>query len=715
MPKPELTLINQPVSTNSRLFEESGADKPKDNTDSGVKDVFTKGAPEIVNVPGQIAGRVPASNGAFGLVHGIDANLGAGMRVAIFRGLKDIGLGFVETLYDNAGGDFDGPLGTAIALKYKEKNYESGSRYIREDEVRKACDDAFRREGRDVIWVESEGISEVGGGTGGTLPIGALADMNANLKLSGIIRYRRLEPYECANGTLLQGQALVNAANVPITATLARRMPPGGEFEITGEGQLSFVPEVSKPLGLKNEGASLGATARLGGKVEVKGETTISVQRLPFGDEVLVKIAHAKSSNADVGASLKAGLELNKKAYEKLPELGRGVLKFLLDRMGLPDAPAFVKNYVQSQIQIKSRYERRGSEISRFVFDLSKPEARKAYEDIFTRLSLGKTKALISANDASVRSQRAGEKAIISERGIAATIGKTKLLLLSALQAEREGNVSLDGRASVVYRDCKFEKTYVNWIFGEKKIKWEAVSVDKGQNSQKQNYFHLAYSNCDRITEESQIEKFLRFARSLGIQTTEPERVAKVLADRDDTEMRVDMYFTNNGIKRIAKASKEECQNAYLKADADLSQAQILPSSKILAKFQQIANMWFFVRIFYWGEISRLREEYTRKSKGRNIDSDAELMSEAAHFAQNVGKMAQDDEKSMQTFFMQLAKASGFEFMRKIAALTNLAQKEESILHELSIAGGGLTLGAVDEGEILHPEKAMNRMLTKIA
>lgn len=721
MTKPDLTLIKQPASTQSRLFEDPASDAEKDTPPKEL-DSFAPKTGEGVKVSGQIAGRVPASSGAFGFVNGLNANLGAGMRVAVFHALKDAGLGFVETLYDNAGGDFDGPLGTAIALKYEEKSYESGSRYIREDEIRKACDEAFRRDGCDIVWIESEGISEIGGGKGGTLPIGTVADASAALKLSGIVRYRRLEPYESASGKLLKGQALVNAANVPITATLARRMPAGGEFEIAGEGNVSFVPEIEHVVGPNTKGASLGATAKIGGQVKFKGETTVSVQRLPFGEEVLVKIAKGRSSNADLGGAITAGAQLKKETYDQMPQLGRGALKFLLDRLGLPDAPAFVKKYLQSQIQVKSRYERRGSEIARYVFDLSKPGARQAYDEIFTRFSLKKTKALIEANDPCIRAQKAGEKMSIFEKGVAARIGDTKVYLLSALSAEREGNVSIDGRASVLYRDCKFEKNYVNWIWGEQKIKWEAVSVDNTKTSP-QSYFHLAYSNRDRVTQQSQIELFLRFARSLGIRTKlvadsgeiEPEQLAKVLADRDDTETRVDVYFTNEGVGRIAKASKEECVKAYLEADVELSQAKTAPVSEILQRFLQISQMWFFVRVFYWGEMSRLREEYAQRVPGRGIDADAKILSEASEFAENVTKMAGQDEKSTRDFFMKLAKASGFEYMRKIAALTKLATTEESILHELSISGGGLTLGAVDEGEILHPEKSMNRMLTRIA
>jgi len=725
MGKPTLNLISKPGSTESHLFEE-GTDSPeskvKKQDKDKEKDEFAPRRPEEIKIPGQIAGRVPTSTGAFGLINGVEANLGAGMRVAVFKGLKDIGLGFIETLYDNAGGDFDGPWGSSIGLKYKEKSYDLGNRYIREDEVRKAVDDKFRRDGNEIVWIESEGISEIGGGTGGTLPLGNLADASANFKLSGLLRYRRLEPYESASGTLLPGQSLINAANVPLRATLARRMPPGGEFEITAEGLISLEPEIAESLGYDTESVKMGASLHVGGKVQVKGETTISVQRLPFGDEVLVKIAHGKSGNADAGASFKAGVEMEEETYEQLPELGRGLLKFLLDRLGLPDVPEFVKRYLQSQVKIKARYEKRATEIARYVFDLSKPAARAAYEEIFTKLSLGKTKDLVSKNDSCVRSQKAGEKVTVSEKGFAATLGKAKLLLMSALDAEREGNVSLDGRANVTYRDSKFEKVYSNWFTGEQKIKWEAVCVDKGDKS-KQNYFHLTFSNNDRITEEHEIEQFMRFCRSLGIKTQvatdeceiAPEQVAKVLSDRDDTETRASIYFTDEGIKRIGAASPEECKKAYLEADAQLKKSEKLVETPVLQRYQEISNMWFFKRIFYWGEMSRLKDEYAKQSVGRNIVSDTKSLNEAQTFSDTVRKMAQNDEKATRSFFINLAKQSGFAFMNKISALMSLATAAETIIHELSLAGGGLTIGAQDEGEILHPERAMNRMLTKIA
>lgn len=722
MAKPELNLISKPASVDSRLFDEPAtAEEKKTKTpDSEIEDAFNNAASSSgLRVPNQIAGRVPASSGAFGLVQGIDTHLGAGMRVALFRGLKEVGLGFVESIYDNSGGDFEGPFGSAIALKYKEETFEAGDDYIREDEVRRACDDRFKLDGRDVIWVESEGISEVGRGAKGTLPFGALADVNANFKLSGIVRYRRLEPFESASGKLLRGQAFINAMNAPISATLARRMPPGGEFEITGEGLISFDPDIGKLLGYEDDLAKVGAGAKAGAKFEIKGETTVSVQRLPFGEEVLVKIGYAKSANANVSAQLDAGLKVKQDGYDNLPELGRGALKFLMDRMEIPDARAFAKKYLKSQIQLKSRYERRGSEIARFVFDLSKPGARQAYDDIFKKLSLGKTRTLVEAGDAAVRAQKAGEKVSISEKGFAATLGQTKLFLTSALQAQREGKVSVDGRGSVIYRDCKFEKNYVNWVAGDQKIKWEVVTVDRAGKGDKQSYFHLGYRNRDRITEEREIDEFLRFVRALGIKTKcadgASEKVAQVLADRDDTETKVNIYFTDQGIKNLSKKSESDCVQAFLDADRKMSGTKTQAKPELLQRFQEIAQMWFFVRLFYWGEMSRLREDYKNKAEGRSIDEDARLLTQAKIFAEHITKLGSGDEKSTRRFFMELGQATGFEYMRTIAALTSLVSKEESIIHQLSMSGGGLTLGAVDEGEILHPDKAMNRMLTRIA
>lgn len=725
MYKQELGIINKPASLASALFEESESDFQTPSKGDGVeaKDIYEPRESEKVEVKGPISGRVPASNGAMGLIQGMDTNLGAGVRLAFFRGLKEIGLGFVESVYDNAGGDFELPAGTALALKYEEKTYEPGSRYVKEDPVRKACDEAFRRDGRDVIWVESEGIAEIGGGTGGTLPIGTYADVSANLGVSGLIRYRRFEPFESASGTLMKGQSLANAVNIPITASLARRMPPGGEFEFTSQRDISVSPQISTPIGLKNENGNLGASATLAGKHSLKGETSISVQRLPFGEEVLVKIAKGNSTSTDLAATLKAGLNLKKDAYEKWPELGRGFLKYVLDRLGLPDTPKFVKQFLQSKIQFKSRKEERKTEIARYVFDLSKPNARKAYENIFCRLSLASTQALIEQKDASVRTQSASESTVMREKGGAALLGLTKVLLLSALQAEREGKVSADGRKDVIYRDCKFEKTYVNWFHGEQKIKWEAVTVDGSNENSKQSYFHLLYSNADRLTEEKEIEHFLRFAKALGIRTEQSRlennpdagRIAKILADRDDTQTRVDIYFTGEGIERLATSGREKAMKAYLEADADLEPKESTVHLKIAERAEEISNMWFFKRIFYFREMRELNKKYETTAPGRSLKYDARILHEARSFAQSLDGLIAKDEKSAKNFYMELGKASGFEFMRKIAALTKLATVNDTILHELSISGGGLTLAAVDEGEILHPEKAMHRMLTKIA
>ena len=58
-------------------------------------------------------------------------------------------------------------------------------------------------------------------------------------------------------------------------------------------------------------------------------------------------------------------------------------------------------------------------------------------------------------------------------------------------------------------------------------------------------------------------------------------------------------------------------------------------------------------------------------------------------------------------FFTRMGNQKGFDFMQTIAEMAQIAGPEETLIHELSISGGGIIIKTPDEGEIMHPERAL--------
>jgi hypothetical protein len=177
-----------------------------------------------------------------------NSNLGPGLDVGVSHFLKEMGLDKLESIYQRGQTKFELPIGIIANAKFAEKIIPAGDREILKDEVRKKCDELYRKSNKSVVWVETSGLVDLGRTAKAKIPVGAYATAQSAFEFSGQLRMRRLEPYESPSGVLPKGVSFGHAIGVPYTAFLARTMPPGGEFEISGEGRLNLTFEVQAAL-----------------------------------------------------------------------------------------------------------------------------------------------------------------------------------------------------------------------------------------------------------------------------------------------------------------------------------------------------------------------------------------------------------------------------------------------------------------------------------
>jgi hypothetical protein len=65
--------------------------------------------------------------------------------------------------------------------------------------------------------------------------------------------------------------------------------------------------------------------------------------------------------------------------------------------------------------------------------------------------------------------------------------------------------------------------------------------------------------------------------------------------------------------------------------------------------------------------------------------------------------MGADEDGAWTRFFADLGEASRFDYMGSIGTLAALAGSDHTLIHEVSLEGGGVHLRAVDEGSLAHP------------
>ncbi|MEI6805613.1 MAG: hypothetical protein WCK49_03790 [Myxococcaceae bacterium] len=455
--------------------------------------------------------------------------------VSLSNFLKEQKLDFLESIYK----------GKNKSLKLTERVIPAGDRSLLKNEIRKKCDELYRKAHKNVIWVETTGLVDLSHTSKKSIPLGVYATGQSGLGFSGQLRLRRLEPYDSPSGSLPRGVSAGHAMQIPCTAALAKIMPAGSEFEFSGEGGFTLNFDIT---------AELKATG--------KKIISIITQKLPQTDKIVVKLIN--SSGLERGLGYK---------YRYDPKWIFGAIaEYLLDNFG------FMRWTHPTAANLEAKQQKNKSLIHQYVLDLSVPDQAKAYEDLFMRFSTKKAEEF-------AQKETGKESEVSYDINASASIGDTPLTLYHVSESEKTTESS-----SVDYKETKSIYEHISKWCSKLSVAWELISFKDKQKEFSQSYCHLTFNS-------PYASDFFELIDSLGISVLKEAR--DILSANPKTEIHADIFFTDAGIKNIQKSTPEQAFEAY-------SGLILTPEAK---RYGEIQNKWFFTRCFFIFESKRLEQQ----------------------------------------------------------------------------------------------------------
>ncbi len=556
-----------------------------------------------------------------------NSDFGPALGVTTSHILKEAGLDRLEGFYQRGQGKFNLPLGAVAGVKFTERIIPAGDREILKDDIRKNCDGLYKKANKSIIWVETSGQTDLSKLAKTKLPIGRYATGQSAFELTGQVRLRRLEPYESPSGALPKGVSLGHAIQIPYTAALARAMPPGSEFELSGEGRVS----------LKFE-------AQAGFQAIGKKTLSLCAQKLPQDDKILVKLVGSRGFEGTLGYK-----------YKYDPRLSFGAMgQYVFENLG------FMRWTHPASGVVEAKREDNRRAIRQYVFDLSNAEHAAAYEDLFRHFSTEKA-------DQITQKKIGNETETSYDINASANIGDIALTLYHTSESQK-----ISRSNSVDYQESKSIYEHVSKWFSKISVVWEWIALTDPQKKSSKSYCHLTFNS-------PYASDFFDITDSLKIPILTEAR--EILTAYPKTEFHADIFFTDMGIQNIQKSSFEQA------FEADLGETPP-PEAR---RYGEILNKWFFTRWFF------TREKHHLESQNPWLKENSARIARAYAFA-----------KKTQPFKGSLRR---FSDMKSITSLMKLARPEETIIHELSVIGPGISLYNPDEGKILHPEQEITAQL----
>ncbi|MEE2960392.1 MAG: hypothetical protein VYA34_06570, partial [Myxococcota bacterium] len=491
---------------------------------------------------------------------------------------------------------------------------------------------------------------------------------------------------------------------------------PGSEFEIRGYGKMSGRALTS--VGRRSFSSGIGPfyAASVGGNALWEGNLILKMKVLDHQGKVEMFVIRDENRTGRLEARLNAGFGLDPTS---MPTLGKGYLGALARKKGSKSISRCLKRFGGADFKAYWQDTSQENGMGRYVLDIRTPDGLCAYTSLLG-LEVDKAESLSVIQNSGVKSIGYHSTEENSEVGLEASLGASVLLLYRALEAERSGELSKNGKETTCFRENKFKKVSGNFMTGKRTVCWDSVTLSENAKSPT-TFYNLKFTNEDKITTEKEIERFFNFAKTLGIKEAHKSRrelpktmsdFSRAFANEDDTKVEVDIYFAKAGIDKIATTSNEEARKVILASRAqfdptakglkDLSASQFRMAlssvekyrdSEIKSSVDEVGGDWSMMQV---------EEEY-RKRLGRSLVADMPHLEEAKNFMHHKeGLTAAATPEERRDFFVQLGGDKGFGFMPAISALATLAGEKDSVINTLRMRGGEVELEAVSEGRIAH-------------
>ncbi len=600
-------------------------------------------------------------------------------------------------------------------IKMNEELIAPTHERIAKDATRKATTDALLEAGGVVRWLDASGVVELEGHGSQKFPIALFANGDVGFDGKAILEYRVLTPVHALTSSDLTVNLESGSLILPTNPEDLADMPAGSVFEISGRGTFRAKGHLESRRGAG--GVLLTAVANAGADAEAKASSHIKLKMKVLDDAGRVEVVVEESGDqkASFAAFLKTTLGLDNDAVDKL---GEGELEKALIKEGRTKVNQWWKQYKDSQLRFEYAHESTHKNVGTFVIDTSNPDGALAYQALLT-LDVDAAEAL-SAKAGSGVSARGSHAASTEDRShLEASLGGHRILLNKALEAERSGEVTVDGERISLFRENEITHTVGNFLAGYETVKWDAVSVVAGANADTTTFYNLNYEGDDWITGDNEVERFFGFADALGVENATARKrdgsgmwwITRIFSDRDNTKVKVDMYFTQDGVKKIAESSYEEAQLSILKACAALNPRVAGIESLTVDQLEQAVDMAWDLRqllsdndVGYVAFSDCLAAKQYREMTGRELLGDMDTIETAYSFLNHKSGFGDDaTDAERRNFFVELGREQRFRFKSAMVALATLAGRDNTMVDTLSMVGKETELVAASEGRVDRP------------
>ena len=609
--------------------------------------------------------------------------------------------------------------GTALALKMDEKLHPPTASIVSKDPLRKATTEALSGPTKQVVWAETNGVAELGKGVKGTIPLGNFATATAGFNASALLNYHTIQPVVTQTINPLSKVEVKPNIIIPITRDELLAAPAGAEFDIKGTGTVMGKASIDASTKLIPT-LDIGASASIGAYIKHQGEAAINVRLLNDPGLVQLTLTSAQETQKRAGIDLKAGY--------KVPDVGHGFLMHIVENAAETPFRRLAKAYTNASLSAEAKTTDRDSSLGRYTLDIGSPNGLAAYKALL-RLSTEKADLLSEIKGSGVTKATYEETSHASDFKASAQVSGRRLLLLRALESEKRGEAHGRGENFLLFRENKYSHTQADPIEGPKTAVWDALSVKDEEGEAFHNFFNMKFTAQDKFTTDEEVQRFFKFAEVLGVRpkddtiNTLPKMgvLERIFSNADDTNVKVDIYFTSEGIDNIDQCSRAEARHAFLthKAHffpeteglADLDRPTFKNAVKISQSFEDIQAEKYLEDSGFDIESASMVRKYENET-GRDLNIDYRAVLGARNFAVQVETL--DGEKGVQnirSFFSGLGKSQGGLYMTTLAALASLAKRKETLVNQLSMEGQHIHLEAVSEGKMEHPTETVKQII----
>lgn len=643
----------------------------------------------------------------------------------------------------------------ALGVRLSERVIEGDSSFVTDDPARAATTEKLARDtGDKVFWLETGGVMDAKVGLSKSVPVSGVVNVQGGFHAKAMLEYRALNPHTADVGDVASDLLKNHTVRFPADADRARELLPGTEVELIGRG----TARVSAGVGVGSSTSWGNVSGSVGGSVGASGGRTgmwsVGVTRLE-GDKVRVLLSEVQERTRGTNVSLNAGLTIDGDAViddtlggtidsstedvgldglDDLPGVGDDGVAGLVKREGARAIEKAVRRYTAFHASKGRSANETRTDMTSYVLDLSTSDGRRAYDEL-TKLDEDAARRLAERSPHAISRHVYEEVATSSVDNTRVTFAGAKLLLVNALRREAEGTLNT-GSGTQLIRTSRYSRRYSGIITGRRDIKWEGVRVQDASSGASEHYFHMRFAKDDKITKPSEVKEFVRFADYLGANDADPRDVTprdsnfftRLFGSGDDSRVKADIYFTDDGVQRIASSSRDD----VIAASVDAAQAlnpdmgrvpfddpNALPVLREYAKLE--VELQKARRGHHGGRDRQDAERDIRYQQWRqkrsyeslgydkgNLEDHALAFATGEKLAARVEDMGRDETVGWTNFFADLGQASKFDYMNSIAAFAKLAGSDETLLHNVSFEGGGVHLRSVDEGSLVDPTTLVN-------